>query len=165
MSPKRSRVLLWLAVAAIVAAGVGLSVNSAGMVRETRLRVERKRRDLDKLRVIEAEVRRGEAAKQAIEQRPTRPAEALLPLVQAQFAGFRAEDCRETRRDLIPGWVVRQTEVSFGEAPLAGVMELVGKAEAMDPPWRLAQCTLRASPVAPGAGQVVLQFEALQRRE
>jgi hypothetical protein len=60
---------------------------------------------------------------------------------------------------------MRQTEVSFGEAPFAGVMEFVRKAEAMEPPWRLAKCTLRASPVAPGAGQVTLQFEALQRRE
>ena len=165
MSPERSRLLLWLTVAAIVVAGVGLSVQSAGTVRETRFRVESKRRDLDKLRAIEAEVERAEAAKQAIERRPARPAEALLPLVQTQFPDYRAEDCRETRRDLAPGWAMRQTEVSFGEAPFAGVMEFVRKAEAMEPPWRLAKCTLRASPVAPGAGQVVLQFEALQRRE
>jgi hypothetical protein len=146
-------------------AGVGLSVQTAGTVRATRLRVESKRRDLDRLRAIEAEVKRAEAAKRAAEQRPARLAESLLPLVQAQFAAFKAEDFRETRRDLVPGWAVRQTEVSFGEVPFAGVMEFVRKAEAMNPPWRLAQCTLRASPVAPGAGQVVLQFEAVQKKE
>jgi len=164
MSPERSRVFLWLAVAVVVLAGAGLSVDSANTVREARLRVESKQRDLDTLRAMEAEVKRGEAAKQAIEQRPARPAEALLPLVQAQFPGYKAEDCREARRDVAPGWVVRQTEVSFSEVPFAELMEFVRKAEGTDFPWRLAKCTLRASPVTAGAGQVVLQFEAVQKR-
>ena len=165
MTSDRSKGLLWLIIGAILLAGVALTVQTVGRVRETGLRVERKLVDLARLGSIENEVKRCEAARQTVEKMPARSADPLLPLVQDMFAAYKAEDCRETRRDVIPGWIVRQTEVSFSDVSFAGVMELVRKAEAMEPPWRLAKCTFRASSAVPGAGQAVLQLEALQRRE
>ena len=165
MNPDRAQKTIWAFVAALLLAGVGLSVQTAGKIRDTRVRVERKLHDLEKLRAIESRVRRGEAARQAVESMPRRSVEPLLPLVQASFGVVKDEDCRETRRDLVPGWIVRQTEISFNEVPFADVMELIHKAEAFQPPWRLAKCTLRAAPGLPGAGQAVLQLEAVQRRE
>lgn len=165
MNASRVQKIVWLTAAAILVAGAGLSVQTVGHIRGTGLRIERKLNDLEKLKMIETEVKRGETARQTIERMPARLAEPLLPLVQSQFAATKAEDCRETRHDLGSGWIVRQIEVSLHDVSFAAVMDLVRKAEAMDPPWRLAACTLRTSPGAPGAGQAVLQFEAVQRKE
>jgi hypothetical protein len=162
MNPKN---ILRIIAAVTLLTGTALSFQTARKIRETRLRVEIKLRDLEKLRAIENDARRGEAARQAVEKKPPRVVDPILPLVQSVFPGYKAEDCREMRRDLVPGWIVRQAELSFNDVPFADVMEFVRKTEAPPSPWRLAKCTLRATPSAPGTGQVVLQFEAVQRKE
>ena len=165
MNPSRSRHVLWIVTATILLVGVGLSFQTVQVIHDTGLRVETKLRNLEMLKAMADEASRGEAAREAVAKMPSRSADPLLPQVQSLFAGYKAEDCRETRRDLTPGWIARQTEVSFNEVAFADVMALVRDAEAMHPPWRLAKCAFRASPAAPGVGAVVLLFEAVQRRD
>jgi hypothetical protein len=157
--------LFWLCAGILLAAGTvmtGLNVRRANVVSE---RMNRKIGELKVLRSIEADLARYEAARKSVEQLPEKHPDPLLNAVQEILPGVKADDVRDTRRESVQGWVVRQKEISFGDVPVGKVMELVRKVEAQKLPWLLSKCVIRASPKAAGTGQVILLMEAVDRTE
>lgn len=160
MTP-RATAICWAAAACLTLLGLGLTVRSVRLLGPARTRLERIARDFAALERLRAEAGVGGGALEALEKLPsTRPvdpaglADGLLPV--ARPAG-------EQRSDAGSGWTAIRREFVFGDVAIGQVMEFAARAEAQRPPWRMVRCVIRSAPNNPGAGQVTLTLEALEK--
>lgn len=165
MSERMFRRLLWIGSVLVLIMGLGMTIHSVGQMDKVLLKLKNKLDSLDRLRSMEREINRYVIAQQAFEQLSEKYPASLADLLKGVLPGHKVDDIREIRRESIPGWTVRQTEIVFSEVPLGDLMEFVCKAETQRPPWRLIKCNIKASPRIAGSGQVVLLLEALEKTE
>ena len=163
MNEKAARKILWSAAMIALLAGIGLTVQTSRHFAQLSAAMERKIVSLDKLKVLESDLATCDQARRATEKEGGRPAQPLQTLLQEFSPGLQVEECHESRREAAPGWDLRQTEMVLRDVSFASSMDLVKRAEAQRPPWRLARCTFRVSPSAAGTGEATLLFEALER--
>jgi hypothetical protein len=165
MSDRTDPRIVWgLAGLALLIAAL-LTVSTAGLLRDTAGRCERKLREHRRLRAIVAGLARYHAAREVFEGLPARRATPLAALIEETMPGQAVEDIRRVGTDTRYGWTVRREEVALAHAPLARVMELVRRAESERPPWGLRRCEIRADPQAPGEARVVLLLETVEKED
>ncbi len=157
--------IVWASAALCLAAGLVLAVQSARGIRGSTERLERKLRDIEKLKALEREEKRCVQAQQMYEKLANKHPDSLEGLLKEFPSAYKADDSKEARKDLTAGWVVRQKELSFGEVSMEKIVEFVRKAEAQRPPWVLTRCAINSAPGSGGTAQVILQLEAVERRE
>jgi hypothetical protein len=157
--------LLWISAAVLIVAGAIMTIRNFGSVEDASMRIKKRISELKILRNMEADLARYEAAKQKVEQISEKHAVALAGVLQEVLPGNKADDMRDSRKDLIPGWSIRQKEISISDVPIGKMMEFVRKAESQTIPWCMTKCVIRAAPHAAGVGQVVLTMEAVEKAE
>jgi hypothetical protein len=155
--------LLWGLAGAAAAAGAVMTIATLRDLAKGRKQIERGLAQIAELRPVEQALGEGLAAKEAFDALPAGRPAPLAEIAKRVLPECRAEEGRETSQIVAPGWVLRRKEISLGETPLARAMEFVREAAAQRPPWVPEKLAIRASPGAPGTGQVVLVMEALER--
>jgi hypothetical protein len=156
---------LWMSVIAVGALSLFLTARQFVYMRAASGRLARKVEELGRLLVLQDELQRDEAARKRYEAIETgQPASLGGPLKEVVSEPEKL-DIRDTVREAVPGWVVRQKEITFGDVPLGKAMEFVRTVEAQRPPWRLTKCVIRASSHTEGVAQTVLVLDALERRK
>jgi hypothetical protein len=118
---------------------------------------------------MEKDMERYRAARRAFEGMAVKHPGPLDPALKKIGLECKIKEIANPPR-CVPGWVIRQKDIDFSEneVPLSRVMQWVREIESQDtkgPPWRLARCSIRSSSRAPGSGQVVLLFEALEQTD
>ena len=163
MSDRSGLRLLWLLAAVALASGLAFSVRSLARASDTADRFRRRLQDVEGLRDKEAELNAYLAAQQAFERLPAKRAIPLPDLLKKVMPDRKPDSVKEGRQEEVDGWIVTRKELTFNEAPVADVMSAVVQAENQRPPWRLTRFAVRASPKAPGSGQVVIELETISR--
>jgi len=172
---------LGLISAAMVAVGLAWTLRSYGMLRKTAGRIDVKCRHLEQLQDVGRGLARYEACRAAFEALPRKQAVPLDALVARILGPVQPDDSRETREEVLPGWVLRKRELVFNSIAVGAVVSFVRAAESADcgepgdvdspasgpvqrqcPPWRLGEFVLKASGSA-GQAQVVLVLETLEQ--
>lgn len=153
----------WVTAVVLMCAGIILSWKTVVTLRDTEIRLDRKFVTLEQLQGMAVRIREGEAARDSVVKRSTAAVPSLIPLQAEMMMGYKPDDSREGKRELQPGWIVREMDFSYGDVPFSAAMEFVKRAESSMPPWRLTRCTLRVSPNAEATGQVLLHLEALEK--
>jgi len=157
---------LWfLAALAVLLAGILMTLQEVRHLAAVSRRLTRKHGEMARLQQLAGEVARGEETIREFGALSDRRPGSLRGLLDRTFPGSKAQDVRESVRESVPGWIVRQVEIAFSEAGIAEVAAFVAAAEAQRPPWRLARCLVNSSPHTPGAAQVVLQLETAEKQE
>lgn len=157
--------LIWLSALVFFAAGIVMTVHN---LRSSELMGERFRKQIGELKILknqEIELARHEAARKKYDQISEKKPVSLNAILQETLAGVKVDDVRESRKDLVDGWSIRQKEVSISEVSLGRVMDFIQKAESQKLPWSLARFIVRAAPRTAGTGQVVLVMECLEKAE
>lgn len=162
MNERVIRQIIWIGAVTVLIVGAMSVIRTIRQVDTVSLTFETKLRDLEKLKTMDRENARYDAARRSFERLTDRRPVSLPGLLKDTLPGHKAGDIREIRREFIPGWIVRHKEIAFSEVPLDGLMRFVHKAENSKPPWRLVKCVVRASTRSRGAGNVVLVMEALE---
>jgi hypothetical protein len=153
---------LWVAAGLAVLIGIGLTVRSAATLRPAEQRLHRKLADLEQVRRLKTEADRQQAVLETFAQRAPRPLSALDALVKANIPE-QAGAVRELEpMPAPPGWAVRRTALTLTNVRFDNLDALLTAAEAQDPPWRLAECTIQASTQPDRAAQVELVFEGIE---
>lgn len=153
--------VLYGAAALALAAGLVLAVLTARGAGERLRKLQKRAAVREELQAVRLAQERYRAAVQFFE--------ALSNTAPASLAGLAAAaltngvpDLRELEaRPLDQGWTCRRMEVIFNELSLARLPAFLAAAEAQRPPWRLAECSLTASPKSDGFARVVLVMEAI----
>ena len=162
MACERSLRFVWVAAAAAMVLGLGLTIGSlAGMSRD-RERYDKRVVDLKTLEALARNTAAREAAARAWAAFDT-PARPLSDLLRTT-----TQDGAPAIRDLEPaagppGWQVRRTAVVLTDAPYARLTDAVQSAAAARPPWTLAECVLQASARPGTASRMELVFETVER--
>lgn len=156
---------LRIAAAVLLAAGAVMSLDTVRKMTEVSARLRLKQRDLNVLRSMESDLLRCRAAVDAWKHYPAPSPTALMEALRDTLPIAKSDDVRDFRKESVPGWFLRQKEISLPEASIGTAMAFVRKAEALSPPWRLSKAVIRSSPRAPGSGQVILLMETLERTE
>ncbi|MDD4872314.1 MAG: hypothetical protein PHR77_17320 [Kiritimatiellae bacterium] len=165
MNENLSARILWLSAAVFLVIGVGMTVQNLNTTDDLYRRFKKKSGELKILRNMETDLARFETAKKKTEQIPEKHPVSLNGLLQEMFPGSKADDMKDSRKDLIDGWLIRQKEISMNDIPVGKSMEFVQKAESQKLPWCLTRCVIRAVPRTTGIGQVILTMEALDKTE
>jgi len=118
--------------------------------------------DMCELQRLLAEQERGRAARESWEKMPNPPPDFWGGLVSTGAFSGRLEYSRAKRIPAGDGWIAWQHEVSFADAAFSNAVQLIQTAESACPPWRLIQCSIRASTVA-GCGNMAMTFETRAR--
>lgn len=156
---------IWLSAMLFLVAGIIMTVhnlNSSGAIGE------RLRKQVGELRILknqEADLARHEAARKKHEQVVDKKPVPLNAILQEILVGVKIDDVRESRKDLVDGWAIRQKEISISEVSLAKVVDFIQKAESQKLPWNLGRFVVRTAPRTAGTGQVVLVMECLEKAE
>lgn len=155
----------WMTGAAIAVfvAGLFLAAGAARRNREAAGFLREQARVLAAFDRLAGELDRYESARAAYENVPGGRAVRLETILRDAIEEERIEDARETRTEIGNGWSLRRKEAILSETAMSNVMSAVRGAEAQRPPWLLAECVIRAAPLAPGHGRAVLTFEVLER--
>jgi hypothetical protein len=171
-----TRRALWVAAVAAVVAAVALCAQTFGALGEKRAELEKGIVRLRELRALRGRLADLQAAVAGFEKLASRQPADLAAILR-EFPVLQAGESRETRRPVCDGWVVRQREMSFRDAPADKVLEFVAAVEAsawgpgsagdavqapLRPPWRLVKCVIRAAG-RPGCAQAVLRLEAVEK--
>ncbi len=157
--------IIWIAALLFLFAGVIMTVHNLNRSKTTRERMNKQLGELRILRNQEADLARHEAARREYEQVADKKPVPLSKLLQETMEGIKVDDVRESRKDLVDGWSVRQKEISMSEVSLGRVIDFINKAESQKLPWSLARFTVRTAPRIPGSGQVVLVMECLEKTD
>ncbi len=165
MSNRPAIRIIWAGAALFLAAGLVLAVQSARGIRSSAEKLDRKLRDIGELRALEDQEKRYVLAQQMYEKLPNKHPGSLDGAFKEALSPHKADDSRETRKELGQGWVAHQKEFSFGEIPVAKIVEFVRKAEAQRPPWILTKCVINSAPGTGGTAQVSIQLEAVEKRD
>lgn len=146
----------------------GIGVLSAGWTlkaaRRAHARCSARWATAHELRRIEERLAPSLAARDAAEKAwPTEPV-PLLDLARVVWPRTRPEDVRELGREPAEGtWTLRRVELTWTEAPLERIMELIRQAETAQPPWRIVRCVIQSSPTTPGMVALTLEGESVGR--
>ena len=107
MNDGMTRRVIWVCAVVALAAGVGLTIVTLAGMRGDRNRIDRKVRDVERLREFQMSFKRCQTARKMFEQLKANHAASLDGLAAEALEGHKPEDTREGRRDLVPGWVAR----------------------------------------------------------
>ena len=165
MSDSLTSRVLWSSAAIFLVIGVGMTVQNIRNYDGIKVGFEKKMAGLKALRNLESDMARYESAKQKIEQLGDKRPVPLNTILQETLPGVKVDDVRDSRKELVSGWIVRQKEISISDVPIGNVMDFVHKAESQKIPWCLTRCVIRAAPRAAGSGQVILLMEAVEKAE
>jgi hypothetical protein len=160
--PHRIFLALSLLVVATAAATTGWTLKEMAT---TSRKLTTRGEALEQLRATQADMLQYEEAHRKIDQANMGPLVDLNNILNTTLGQSRPESIRPSELQTVPGWRVRQKELSFDKLPVARLMQLVRMAEAQRPPWRLVRCVVRASSHTAGTGKVVLLFEGVERSE
>lgn len=157
--------LLWLFAVLLLVVGIGMTVQNFRKTAGINDRFRKKIGELKVLRSMQADLARYEAARQKMDQLTEKHPVVLNSIIQEVLSGVKVDDVRESRKDLVAGWAIRQKEVSMNDVPVGTAVEFIRKAESQKLPWCLAKCIIRTSPNAAGTGQIILLMEAVEKNE
>ena len=156
--------ILWMAAAALLIAGVVMTASNLGKMEDITVRFKKKNGELKVLNNLAADLARYEVAKQKMEKVAGKHPLPLSGVLDAVLPGGKAEE-RDSRKELVAGWSLRQKEISLNDVPVGNVMEFIRRAESQAMPWCLTKFVVRSATKAAGTGQVVLQMEAVDKTE
>lgn len=169
MTERRQHWALWGAAAILLALGVVLSVRSLHAIRAAAATISERQDALAAVADLQAGQAGYEAALARFENSPARPP-GMAALVRDALPDVTPDDMRDLSQPLLPGWVLSRYELSFRRVTLERLAELlktatqpVGEGAAARPSWRMSKCVIRAAAGEPGAGQVVLVLETIDR--
>jgi hypothetical protein len=128
-------------------------------------RLARRQADLRRLEEMQTAVARYRRMVSAFESLPATHPVPVSEFVRAELPGVTAEIREQPSQPVVAGWVLRRVEIAVPEVSLDAFATFVARAEAQRPPWRLAECSIRASPRTGGYGQVTLVLEGLARTQ
>lgn len=165
MSKNLTTRVLWLVAAVLLIAGAVMTVSNLGKVEDIAVRFKKKNGELKVLNSLAADLGRYESARQKMEQLAGKHHPLPLGSVLEQvLPGSKAEE-RDSRKELLAGWSLRQKEISLNDVSLGKVMEFIRTVESQKMPWCMTKCVIRSAARAPGTGQVVLLMEAVDKTE
>ena len=165
MNSRAIRIGLWLAALAALLLGVGLTVQSMGLIAAADGRMRDRLSEFDELLIVEADLAYSLAAERTFAALDSPGPGGLETMIEKHLPGHTAADVRDSGGPAPAGWIHHRKEVTFNEAPLADVMKLVSALEAARPPWRLVKCVIRSSSRTAGAGRVTLTLDAMERAD
>jgi len=157
-----------LPAAAIVAAVIGIVATAIVSVRVMdRWKKIRQYADYSsRLADMERVAERGNDAVNLFREIPNPKPVSLADLLKETFPDQKYDSTEQPQRETtIPGWSLRQVEVSFPEIELTRLAVFMEKAESQRPPWRMESCTIRAVSQSGGIGYAKLVFNALEKSE
>ena len=163
------RLVLFVVLLALAAAA-GLTLYTVDQARAYSETMARRRKDLDALAVVRAEVAAYEAAHTLFETCQAEPP-PLLSLAADRLPGATAPELRDLSEAGPGAWQRRRHELSFDPIAAADALALAvaagqplrDAAGNERPGWRLSSCVIRPAPGQPGSGRVVLTLDALVR--
>jgi len=165
MNKNNTARLLWLAAAVLLLIGLVMTVKNLRQSAGISARFSKTIAELKTLRNMQEEMARYEAAKQVMEKLSDKHPVPLNGILQEALPGSKSDDIRDSRKDAVEGWWIRQKEISLNDVPVGKAMEFVQKAESQKMPWCLVKCVIRAAPSVGGTGQVVLLMEAVEKAQ
>jgi hypothetical protein len=163
MSGRRASGLLWGAAVLVFLFAVGWSVRSVVLSTQVTAGLTDRCRHIARLREVQARMARYDGAVAQFDALGAVSSEPLAPLVRSVFPDDRAEVRERESMPPVSGWTVRRMDVVLGEVDLQRLGLLLQKLEDGRPPWRLRECTIKASRQAPGRGKVTLVLEGFFR--
>jgi hypothetical protein len=156
---------LWAAAVLIFALGTGLTCYTLSAERQSLPKMKAKASYLAGLRLIQGELAQGLAAVDAFAKSPDKHVAPLPELMRDTLGDLKPDEIKDVRKETVQGWVVRQKDITFSDAPLDKVMEFVRKAETQRPPWSMSKCVIRSSPRAPGVAKIELSLQAVEKTQ
>jgi hypothetical protein len=154
---------LWFAAALVFLLGTGLTCYTLNAARESLPKIRSKASYLAGLRTIQAEITQGLAALEVFSKSADKHVVPLPELMRDSLGELKPDEIKDVHKETVQGWMVRQKDITFNEAPLDKVMEFTRKAEAQRPPWSLTKCVIRSSPRAPGVARIELSLQAVEK--
>ncbi len=152
------RVLLWM----LPLLALLLMVLIWGQLTAYRSKQVRVVGDMRKLQRLQVDQEREMAAREIWWKMPDPPPDFWGGLVSTGTFSGRLEYSRSSRTPAGDGWIVWRHEIGFADAAFSNAVQLIQMAESASPPWRLVQCSVRASAVA-GQGRMAMTFETRAR--
>ncbi|OGV68004.1 MAG: hypothetical protein A2283_10715 [Lentisphaerae bacterium RIFOXYA12_FULL_48_11] len=156
---------IWLSALVCLVAGIVMTIHNLKRSESIEERFRKQIGELKILRSQESDLNRHETARREYELVTDKKPVPLNTVLQETLAGVKVDDVRESRKELVDGWALRQKEISISDVPLDKVMDFVEKAESHKFPWSLARFVVRSAPLASGKGQVTLLMESLEKVE
>lgn len=147
----------------VLSAGVAMSVRTQAIFQEGEIRFQRKIKEYVELQGLEARVDGYERVVASFNDLESVELSSLKDLLRQKFQVMNPDDIRETRREALDGWLVRDVEAALNDVVLSKVMELAVDVEKMRPPWVLQKCVLTASSSVEGRGNAVLTFTGVSK--
>lgn len=150
----------WLAIAVFVA-GLAMTVGTLRMITEQRLNLESKGKTYLDLKQMETRLDLYNGAVEEFQKLSTKRIVSLREVLQKSFPGYNPNDMRESRKDSVSGWFVRESEIVLNGIKISQAMEFVASVEQLRPPWVLKRCAITASSGEDGTGNVILTLSGL----
>jgi hypothetical protein len=157
-----SRALGWAAALA-VAAGAVWTVSTLASRGATAARLDRRAAELQHLRAMESESVRRRAMIAALDRTGGGAPISVSTLVQNVLPGLSADVRAREPEAAASGWRARRVDVDLAGVPFERAAAFMSEAERCQPPWRVIECSVRASRQGEGLGQVRLVLESLEK--
>ena len=165
MENKPTIQVLWLAAVLVTLGGVGLVLKSAADMNDKAKQLASQVKLIEDLRRLKKDI----APYYEAERKYNKLAGKPVPLQQVIRKRFPDEkpEIRATREEdnIVDGWTLHQVEVAFNETAIDKVLGFLHEPESLNPPWRLSKCDIRASARKEKHGNIVLLFEALEKKD
>lgn len=157
---------LWLAAIAALLAGAVMTWHTVLHMREQADIYKRKTSVITALNDLALEIEPFYAAEKSYSRIAGRPvpfetfAKSALPDVPHE-----TRQVSDNSSAVADGWKLRRHEISFSEAPVDKVIDFALRAESLNPPWRAAQCEIRALAGRPNMADIVITFEVPEKQQ
>lgn len=160
--PRTSRMLAWIAAAAVVA---GLAWSAATLAGRPAVaaRLDRRASELRQLREMADESARRRAMVTALDRFAGAASVSVSTLAENALPGLAADIRTREPEPAGPGWRARRVDVDLSGIPFERAAAFMSEAERCRPPWRVIECVVRASRQGDGQGQIRLVLESLER--
>lgn len=113
---------------------------------------------------MEKAAERGAAAVRLFQELPDPRPVPVADLVRESLQGQKYDSFEQPQRETtVPGWALRQVEITFPEIELPRLAAFMARAEAQRPPWRVTAMTIRSLAQSGGIGHARLTLESLEK--
>lgn len=164
MTRRIAKHALWAAGVVLLVSGLILTAQTTRQLRDVSAGLLRRRIQLAALLRLESRLAPYVAARETFESVDPSSRVSFDDLLGKALPQVPPADIRNLERESVPGWMERETELTFSDIPFESLTRLVQDAENARPPWLLSKCIIRASSETAGRGQAVLRFETLERQ-
>ena len=165
MNNNRIIQLTWLIAVAVLVTGLVMTIGNFRAISEHGISFESKLKTYAELKQMDDRMERYNGAVKEFQKLQSKRAVSLKDALKNSFPEYRADNMRETRKESVAGWFVRDSEIVLNGVKVSQVMDFVAGVEKLRPPWVLKKFSITASSGEEGAGDVIMTLSGLSQSD